>query len=612
MGGLILTADVVAWLQRATTNVEDFVTELSGIDWLLLALAAAAFWWLWAMLRALTRLGPVEVAALDHDGDRTANVLALTAMLRERLANTGLVPPTVPAGAPKANLIAAVEASPIPQGPWIGKILAALPSLPRPPRYKVTGTLLGVEPASTGLGSPARPCGLSFWVSPDGAGEPLLDTVEKCATHGDAVTAAAARIYVYIANGATSAFPVWVRWRTEQALDDYREGCRYLRSSDWAEAEQSLERAITDSPFNALGRLQLGNLYEQRTATTEQHLLEARMQAEALRNYLEVAREWPGLVEARYRASVIAATLGATLQSSDAALIRERLRLRGTETGSLAQQLRDLGRAESSAVLQLLRPWYALLHDGRLRNQFEPKAHERRALKHVIRISKHCVLLRALPDDARVWPWLRELIVHKGHMLAGRSNLNWQAYYNAACFDAVLLERRKRSGEDLASDRTSDLRGRALHNLRIAIREAGPELSSVWVARADPDLAYFRAPLDEDFQEIVEKLPQAAVEQLDEHEQSSLLPPLTDRKLIDLPVRPWGNPRTRFRIWLGIVVVYAIAWLLVVSVAHPALWPTSLVLLIPLVPAVWRLLTAYFEKRVEWEKAASGVAIASA
>jgi hypothetical protein len=632
MDGLILAADVVGWLQAASRSVERFFSDFGAVDWVLIALGFAALGWLGASLRSMTRLGPIEVATLDHDGDHTAKVLALTATLRERLERVGLVPPpSVPTGAPHADLIAAVEASPIPQAQWIGKMLAILP-IPRPPRYKVTGTLRGEEPSpqATALFAtiPDRtPCGISFWLSPEREGTPLLDTVPNCASHNEAVLAAATKIYMHIAMRAVEAFPLWVRWPSEHALGAYVGGCRYQTEGKWAQAEASLECAAAASPFNALARLQLGNLYEQRAGVERAPFRKARMQAEALRRYLEVARPWPALVEARYRTSVIAAILAASYKQLGRELdeegfpevkerliraqllrIRDQVQLQGATENAFADQLDRLARAESAAVLQLLKPWYALLH-GRLRNQFEPKAHERRALKHVVRISKQCVRLRARSKDTRRLTRMvvqyRALVVHFFHMLFGLGNLTWQAKYNAACFDALLLARPEPQrgqprikwlgnlGQRWRQHRDRVRRERALRNLDRAARDAGPELSPVWVAEADPDLAVFRHSKDERFDEIVSRLPQDPIKEVAKAEEQA--PPVAHRKPIPPPDRPWGSPQRRYLLWLAVGSVY----LAVVVTLAAILAPAFALLLVALVLPAWRIGTAVRDRRLD-------------
>jgi hypothetical protein len=425
------------WCQSFVTFSEDWLSNFSVGDWVLVAFAGAALFWIVASLRAMTRLGPIEVETLEHDGENKAAVKALTAALRERLTRNGLSPPpAVPAGTPQVNLVAAVEASGFPQSAFIAKLLELLPKPPRPPQYKISGVLVGEE---------GRPCGLTYWVRPSREGSALLDSVNDCATHGQAVNSAAYEIYLHVSNDAIHAFPVWARWQRESSLEAYLRGSYLRRHGQLAAALTQLNIAINQEPFNALAQLQRANLYES-CVPSKPGLKQAIAQSVSLRSYLEIASEWPVLVEARYRASVVAGALATTCdllgpEAQDE--IRSQLSFPDTMAMDLTTKLRDLAARETRAVLQLLKPWYALLREGRLRNQFEPKAHERRELSRTVSISKHCMRMRELSGRSS---WLtgleiryREAAVHIAHLFFGRGSISWQARYNAACFDALLL-----------------------------------------------------------------------------------------------------------------------------------------------------------------------------
>jgi hypothetical protein len=446
----LFARDVVDW-------IEDLVGGFSAADWVLLALAGFAIYWTYAWLRSLTRLGPIELEPLEYDGEAGAKVLALTATLRQELSRAGLAPPpAVPAGTPQANLIAAVETSPIPQAAWIGKVLELLPGPPQPQSFKLSGTLRGDEAAvATSDAAAAAGCGISFWLRPLQAGTPLLQTVDGRPDHATAIRRAAALIYVHIAQRAVEAFPLWARWQTVEALEIYLKGHAELDAGEILEGCARLQAAAACSPFNALARLELANLYEQRAegdATNQKaKLVAAKVRTRALRQYLEVLEEWPGLVEARYRLSVAVAALASAcegLNVNGRKAVHATLQLDGTTPDGLVAELRDLAAREASGVLQVLKPWYVLLREGRLRSQFEPRGHDRRVLKHTAAIAKHGIRLKALPDSAklhrRVEVWYRGRAVHIGHLVLGLGNLSWNAEYNAACFDAILLARRKR------------------------------------------------------------------------------------------------------------------------------------------------------------------------
>lgn len=127
-------------------EVVDWVAGLSAADCVGIGLALAAVFWIWASLRAATRLGPVIVEALEGEADTKLPVKTLTALLRERLAHGGLVPPPeVPGGAPQSNVLSAIEASSLTQAALIAQVVGALPR-PRPAEYKIGGTLFPSRP----------------------------------------------------------------------------------------------------------------------------------------------------------------------------------------------------------------------------------------------------------------------------------------------------------------------------------------------------------------------------------------------------------------------------------------------------------------------------------
>jgi hypothetical protein len=564
------------WSRDLVDWAEEGVSSFSAGDWVLIALAGAALFWIVASLRAMTRLGPIEIDTLEHDGGKengggdAVAVKAPTGALRQKLNDNGLTPPpAVPAGTPQVNLIAAVEASSIPQGAFIAKLLELLPKPPRPPQYTVTGVLTGTEsgvqrrtsltgsrtslaiaPPGTGVSTPGGPqvdgrenggpCGLTYWVRPSCERSALLKTVERCGSHSDAVKAAAFEIYQHVSNDAIHAFPVWARWRRAKSLEAYLEGCRPCPPGEPSDAVRHLEIAARLEPFNALVRLHLANLYE-RCVPSARGFKRAHAQTHALRRYLSIASDWPELVEARYRASVLAGALATSLEVAkppapgdltvqEQLCIRKRLalpdvdsvercraRLR-TSPGNvdtvpdLRSKLRTFAARESKAVLQLLKPWYAPLHEHRLRNQFEPRAHERRELKHTVSISKHCVRMRALGADSATSSSrevaYRKAAVHIGHLLLGRGAINWQTHYNAACFDALLLQylRVRAAGVPTKGNSKAQekARERALRHLDTAIKEADDQLSASWVER-DPDFAVFTRPTDERWKKLVDR-----------------------------------------------------------------------------------------------------------
>ena len=465
-------------IPRGVVNrLETAVTSLTLMDWVLLAVAAALIAWVWASLHAITRLGPIEVAALEHDGkeDDGVPVKALTAQLREALSRTGLSPPpAVPAGTPQINLIDAIKESPIPNANWIAAIVQLVPR-PRPSEYHISGVLLGPEPPADNPPddeppdpeSPdgqleSGPCGLRFAVVPAGDGTAELSTVRDCPTHSAAVISATSEMFLHISQDATGAFPIWARWHNKTSLEAFVNSWKLREGGDVQAAIDQLESAKREEPFNALADLQVANLYEkcepeapEQATDAAVKVLQSELRAHAVQRYLEVANAFPEVVEAHYRLAIAAGTLASILRKLAAEGIATPnvvgiLSLEGADTADvLPDALWELANRECDCVLELLRPWWALAR-FRLRTQFEPKGYQRRVMRRAVRISRHCHGLRRLSRldrtrrRVRAWIWLatraRSLLVHKVHLGIGFGTAGWQAHYNAACFDALLLE----------------------------------------------------------------------------------------------------------------------------------------------------------------------------
>jgi hypothetical protein len=525
---------LVDWLEGASSS-------MSTVDWLLAVAALAILFWLRATSRSKTRVGPVEVNSLECDSSR-AKIHAVTASLREQLASSGFLPaPAVPAGTPQTNLVDAVAASPIPQGAFIAKLIELVP-FPQPVQYTLSGTLLGE--------AGKQDCGISFWLRPSGGGLPLMRTLEKQHTHYKAVEQAAFEIYAHISNEAVDAFPTWTRWRSVPALKAYKDGCQLACEGAMARAIFELLVASKCEPGNALVRLQLANLYEQQAEAN------AGLQANALRRYLDIACEWPWLVQARYRASILAGVLASSCKVDTSletsAVVRSQLNPADVSPQQLADWLQQLAKAESAAVLQMLKWWYVPLRYMRTRHQFEPSAKERRELKRALDISRQCLRVRlvsANEEGLLVWLKLRwsEWVVHGWHLVFG-GTVDWQTRYLAACFDALLLERARRLNEPPSRQRA--LRERALAQMTKAIAEAGDQLSRTWVEKGDPDLQSLREPLQEDWEISLRQLPEAKRRTEAQVSRSN-----ARQQQLGYPARPWPKPTTRKWCWLGFALV---------------------------------------------------------
>ncbi len=342
---------------RVDEAARDFVTwlgewlgEISAIDWVLLGFAAAIVYYLRKSLLAATRLGGVEVDDLECEATATAEARMLTASLREKLTERGVSAPVVPSGTPQASVLSAVAASPIPQAAFMAKLMEAVP-IPKPPQYKLSGTLS----KQGGLAV------ISYWLRPSGGGDALMRTPRATASgalsgYQEVIDATAFEVYEFISRAATYAFPKWTRWSSTKALTFYSKGAEEAREGKLESALATLGKAAEREPANALARLQFANVCE-RIATKSGATggSDWRDQAIALGEYLSIVAEWPWLVQARYRASVLAGLLAKAPADAEAGIATV-LGLSGSDKEQVTSTMLSVAESESSAVLQLLKP----------------------------------------------------------------------------------------------------------------------------------------------------------------------------------------------------------------------------------------------------------------
>ena len=578
------SADIFDSLREASHDFLAYLTAIPSAGWVLIGIALLVGLWAYSLMHAATRIGSIEVDDLKVDapsgaGSKPLLILALTAGFRQRLWRVGLAPPpAVPEGSPQANLITAIEGVG-PTGTTIGKFLEALPTPPQPARYKVTATLTGVQVGSA--------CGVSYTLLPLGRGAAHLDAIESCKTHADALNKAAVQIYLHIARSLPDVFPTWVRWRTAEALDAYLDGCTWRTGGDLDEAARRLEFATEESPFNALAALQLANLDERRASAKRpginQKWRTAYFQARALARYLDTARMWPTVVEARYRTSVVSSGLASIYDDLIYVTEREAIRTmvplflggRLATDAEYADRLRNLAGLESHAAVQLLQPFYVIIREQRLRNQFEPRGRDRSRLRNGVRISRNCAGMRVLNDRAKSSEGGREArrrsMTVMGLSLLG---ISWQARYNVACFETLRL-----AGKYVDAQAEPRIERRALRTLGRAIRESAGELTRAWV-KNDPDMAHFSKavgkPRHAAWLEVVNLAPEGIIgDPLSDRPTSatesptapstSSAPPVPSAGAVinsksgtlvaTMPARPWGNPTARWRIWLAAIIL---------------------------------------------------------
>ena len=440
--------------------VEEWVSGLSAIDFVLVVAVVWAAYWIWSALRAATRLGPVEVSLLDNDESAKPDVHALTGRLRERLATGGLLPPPeVPAGSPQTNLIAAVESSGHPQGAWVARALELIPHPPRSPEYKLSGTVLLLDSKP-----PALEPRLRYWLQPKHTGRSLLETATGTSNE-DAVCRAAAEIVLDISRDAVHVFPQWAQWTDVDAFRAYADGIEARFAQDKATAKTRFKAATEKQPANLLPQLQLANLLEKATGMDDDGTADAwaspKKQAKVLRCYLNLGVARSDLVAARYRAGVVAGMLASTCEfapeedlppETELALkeICTTVGLRQDDgedvpPREVATALHDLAAEEMKDAHQLVGRFQVLFDKHRLRHRYEPTGIERRRLRRTIAISRHTLRIRRLRYD-NTREVRREVLRHKLtvrwlHLGLLRASAGWNAHYNAGCFYALLYDR---------------------------------------------------------------------------------------------------------------------------------------------------------------------------
>ena len=410
------------FLHDTFASFQDWLTSLTVLEWVLLGIAAAILLWVVAQVRAATTLGPIAVATVEDENGGDATLHGITAQLRERINDVGFrPPPNVPGGAPETNLLSAVEKSPIPQANWIASLIQAVPR-PQPMSYTLSTVRL------------SRGRGVAFWLRPDGAGAPLMGTAPGWS--GAALKGVARRVLMHVSRDAVDIFPPWTRWDDEAALKAYLEGIDAADQERYSEAQVCLESAASAEPDNAVARLRLLNCREAsaRAAELVPDPPGADRLARILRDYLALAIQRPELVEARYRASTLAAIVADRFSTVDAD--------DDVWPTALHMSLRDIrwiGRHGLDLALAQLQPWFVPLAWHRPRYAVEPRGRERRRLKRTLEISKRCQFARRHRAEGDWWTklrrrWWTTLVRAR----ANRSNADWQVHYNAGCFFALI------------------------------------------------------------------------------------------------------------------------------------------------------------------------------
>jgi hypothetical protein len=465
-------AFAVRWLSAATIA-----------DWVLLGLAGALLWLAWRKAVVEVQLGTVEISA-DTDGGLSPPQLAV---LREELAKAGLVPSgAVPAGTPKANLVAAIEKAPVPQGPWLAALIDLIPSFPSPPSFEVTATLRDV----------GNQVGVTYRVMRSGT---ALGVATEVAAHPEeAIRLAANGAYHTIAKSLPAVFPGWALWPDEKSFERYTAGLEHERRGELKKAFRALQCAEALAPRNMLARLAVANRVERHAVGSPAERIAKRV--EALDLYLKIAEIEPSIYQARFRAMVLLSVLADTWTTYDPK-VRKRLARALERVGAelatdatdahIKRELARLSRREARFARRRLKWSYTFWTEGRLRHRFELRDGARRRASDALATSKATANLRrqrSRPSNGPRWFVRADQAVARGcwrlrvalRYWLPRPDIGWQAHYNAACFYAQLP----------ASARAH---ARAYKHLRLALRDPAADLDEDYVRHEDPDLEPLRA-----------------------------------------------------------------------------------------------------------------------
>lgn len=483
--------------------------RLDVLGWILLGAAVALILLPWHGVVGRTRLGTIDVEPIQTDSETKLSVVAATAELQRELARSGLRPPGgVPGGSPTTKLVSAVESAPINQAKWLAGLIALLPIPARSMSYTVSSTL-----RKDGTGS--HVCGLTYKVVNSATSRcVLLDT----AWHQDprpAIHAAANAIYRAISKDAVDAVPTWARWSDSRALVRYRKGLDCEERADqrverrYASAARHFLAASELDPQNMLVRLRYGNCLERLAGCQGANDIDRiKRWIDALHVYAAVRNRHPAIFQSRYRMSVVLGLIADSLDVGDEQTDTDLNVLLywlapTSETGPdsnvarLQERLRTAARLESKAALKQLRGWSTLLHESRLRHEFEPRGRERRRLRKALLMSSWCLRVRRhAREDGRI-PWGLEAVprvcwrwwVYWRYFKFRWPLSGWQAHYNAAAFYALLPESGDFDKPNLPGHR---IRARAFKHLVYAIEDPKHELGCAYVRDEDLDLQVLR------------------------------------------------------------------------------------------------------------------------
>jgi hypothetical protein len=472
----------------------------------------------------------VKVMSKPSDGEGALSPHQVAA-ISELLCRTGLTSPgPVPGGSPKADVVAAVAAAPVAQAQWLSTLLNLVP-------FPASATSFEVNVTAMKNGQWPRPEGICYSLSNVTGSEAVNVVTIWAKTIDEGVPQAADAIYREVGHYARDVYPRWALWPNALSLEKYREGLACDRITNFDEAMACYSAARDAAPTNMLIRMRMANNADRRSAVPVLPPEEGCYRAiEAIGCYLDVCAFAPTIYQAHYRASVLLGVLAdrlevwgeratpekdalPTSEQQDLGDMQERVSISlrklliaqrssvtsTTDVGGVITAARHQAGDLSRQAGRLLRPWWTLVHEVRLRNRYELKGSLRREARKARAISKLCLALRKQQFDGTpggvpwgvpgLWRLLLRLWIRWRHFFLRWGTAGWQAHYNAACFYALMPEAVGIDGSAYWPD-TAWLRRRALKHLLRAVSEADDQLQTRYVRYADPDLAALRSARD--------------------------------------------------------------------------------------------------------------------
>jgi hypothetical protein len=498
LGAFDLVHDALSWLG-----------QLDAAAWVLIGLTFAVGFVIWRGVLGRARLGTIDVEQIQANPEAKLDTLGATAELQRELSKVGLLPAAgVPAGSPTAGLVAAIESAPIGEAKWLAQLISMLPIPPWSTSFRITSTMCA-NSSKTKYHLTYKVVGVTSGACLD------LDTVEGT-TPSKVLRKAANAIYRTIVRTATDLYPVWAHWTDPEALEKYQEGLAAEPAKPGEDVQAGFQRALQLflessrlDPKNMLVRLRIGNCLE-RLAGCERLDPEEHVSRwiEAVKAYEEVISLRPEMVQPRFRTSVVLGVLADNLDGLTADLelevdrLLDRLGAAASASDDRAARLRNAARSESKQAWIRLRPWWTILHEGRLRHQFEPTGTARRQLRKALAMSFLCLRMRRIWDGKKV-KWGLPAIPRgywrlwaEWRYLKGRwHTMGWQAHYNAAAFYALLPQASMQAEASIVDDDaagTKRIRETAFRHLEAAINDPDHDLRPAYVREEDLDLEVLR------------------------------------------------------------------------------------------------------------------------